>query len=177
MPIDLDLAPASEQPRMAALFSAYLDELGQYGAVGATWAQFESYWRDADRRAYFIRRGGDIVGFAWVNAWSPSGRGTDHAVAEFYVVPQARRDGVGLAAAAALFARGPGRWELGILPDNAPALAFWPKAVAAAGGRDVEMLVVDGEPVLRFRIGRRDRGPAVTYWGTSARRRPPAGSR
>lgn len=150
--VRIDLAPAEDKLIMRRLVDAYATEMAAYGE-GEPLRYFEAYWRDASRWPYLIQRDAAVVGFVWVNTWSPSGRGTDFAVAEFYVAPEARRSGVGRDAAAAVFQAHPGRWELAVLPSNAAALIFWLKAIAAVEGRDAERLDVAGQSVFRFRMG------------------------
>jgi GNAT superfamily N-acetyltransferase len=38
---------------------------------------------------------GESIGFIFINQWLPSGRGTDYAVAEFYIAPRWRGQGHG----------------------------------------------------------------------------------
>lgn len=151
MDVRIGLAPAEDKPRMLRLADAYAAEMAAHGTGDPT-RYFDAYWQERGRWPYFIRHGDPIAGFVWVNTWSPSGRGTDFAIAEFYVAPEARGAHVGCDAAVATFRTHPGQWELSVLPTNAAALAFWPKAIAAAGARRIERLEVGGWPVLRFRI-------------------------
>ena len=48
----------------------------------------------------------------------------------------------------------PGQWEIAIGGGNAPALAFWPRVVAAANVVDVGTMQGDGKqwtgPIMRF---------------------------
>lgn len=114
---------------------------------------FDAYWTEPDRRPFWIVVSGEAVGFALINRHSPSGLGCDAAVAEFCVLPPWRRAGIGLAAARAVFATTPGLWELQVYEATAPALAFWPRAIAAAGGREVTEVSLDARRVHRFRVG------------------------
>jgi predicted acetyltransferase len=49
-------------------------------------------------------------------------------MAEFFILRGHRRGGAGTAAARALFARYPGRWEVAVARRNTPALGFWRRA-------------------------------------------------
>ncbi len=86
--------------------------------------------------------------FALVNAHSWRGEPIDHAMAEFFMLRQHRRSGLGRRAAQAVFSRFPGRWELAIAKANTAAHAFWPRTVLETPG--VESLTM-------FRIEDRDR--------------------
>ena len=113
---------------------------------------FDAYWTEPERRPFWIVVDAEAVGFALVNRYSPSGLGCDAAVAEFCILPPWRRTGIGLAAARAVFATTPGLWELQVYEATVPALAFWPRAIAAAGARDVTELRMADRRIHRFRI-------------------------
>ena len=114
---------------------------------------FDAYWTEPERRPYWIQAGADRVGFALVNRYSPSGLDCDAGVAEFCILPPWRRAGIGLAAACAVFATRPGLWELQVYEATAPALAFWPRAIAAAGAREATEISLADRRVYRFRVG------------------------
>lgn len=153
MDLQLALAASAEKPVLRQLLGDCLVELGRYGEVDLAYPYFDAYWEAGEHRwPYLIRLGGRTVGFAFVNTWSPSGRGTDFAMAEFYVVPAARRSGVGRAAATDIIRRHAGQWELGIMAMNAPARRFWPAAIAAAGASALERVNIAGDTIYRFRI-------------------------
>lgn len=149
--IQVSQAPVTDKPLMRRLVDAYGAEMAAYGE-GDPGRYFDAYWQEPGRWPYVIRCDGVAVGFVWVNTWSPSGRGTDFAVAEFYVAPEFRRSGVGRDAATATFRAHPGQWELAVLPANVTALAFWTAAIAAAGSHDLERVDVDDRPIFRFRV-------------------------
>ncbi|MBC2887118.1 GNAT family N-acetyltransferase [Ochrobactrum sp. CM-21-5] len=154
--IDLrvELAPVEEKSLLYSLLNSCLSELSLYGDVDATYPYFDAYWDVDERRwPYLIRQGSEIVGFAFVNTWSPSGKGTDFAIAEFYVTPNARQSGIGREAANSIFQRHAGIWELSIMPLNQPAKRFWPSAIEASQAKMVEHMEVDGETIYRFTIG------------------------
>ncbi len=74
----------------------------------------------------------------------------EHAVAEFCVVPPRRRGGIGREAARLVFAAHPGLWELQVYRANREGLAFWPRAIAAAGARDWTPIQRDDRVIHRF---------------------------
>ncbi len=99
---------------------------------------------DPDRRAYVFERDGGPVGFGLV------GRVTTGPMLmfEFFVVRAVRGQGVGGAAAEALFALHPGDWEIPFQEDNATAARFW-RGVTARAARDgvrEERRPVPGKP-------------------------------
>jgi predicted acetyltransferase len=99
---------------------------------------------DPDLRAYLFERGGGPVGFGLV------GRVTSGPMLmfEFFVVRAVRGQGVGGAAAEALFALHPGTWEIPFQEENDTAARFW-RGVAAPAARDgvrEERRPVPGKP-------------------------------
>src|SRR4051812_943089 len=100
MGIGTELASAAQKPLLRDFLSEYLAELERYGGSGAEYPYFDAYWLEAENRwPYIILRDGECIGFAFVNTWSASGKGTDFSIAEFYIVPQARDQGAGRDAA------------------------------------------------------------------------------
>lgn len=145
-------AGPADKAVIAGLLPTYLAELAAYGEVDADYPYFDAYWQEPDARfPYLIGIGAAIAGFALVNRWSPSGRGTDFAMAEFYIAPHARGGRVGHRAFAALVSAHPGQWELGIQPANARAMAFWPRAIADARVAEVEHFGSGKYRIYRFR--------------------------
>ncbi len=154
MTVEIVQAVAADRAILRDLLADCLAELAGFGPVDLAYPYFELYFDPAERRwPYLLLQEGEVAGFALVNTVSPSGEGTDFAMAEFYVAPKARRSGFGRAAAARIFRMHAGLWELAILPGNAPAQRFWPEAIAEAGGRAIERIAADGETIHRFRTG------------------------
>ena len=114
------------------------------------------YW-GPDGAAFALRVEGALAGFALVDRPSPLG-GAEHWMGEFFVTLPWRRRGVGRQAALEVFRRLPGTWQVGQIPGNAPAIAFWRRVVdEAAGGRfaEEERWVEDAEArmnVMTFRV-------------------------
>ncbi|MDP1617247.1 GNAT family N-acetyltransferase [Phenylobacterium sp.] len=159
--VEVRLAPVAlaEKPELRRLLDPYLiahadivDPEGRHGDP-TDYPHFDAYWTQAERRPFWISVGDDAAGFALVNRYSPSGLGCDAAVAEFCILPTWRRAGIGLAAARAVFATTPGLWELQVYEATAPALAFWPRAIAAAGAHEATEISLADRRVYRFRVG------------------------
>jgi predicted acetyltransferase len=77
---------------------------------------------------------------------------------QFFVLKRHRRSGVGLQLARHVFASHPGLWEVGQMPANAAARAFWRSVIGTAtGGQFTEVQVTEGwwqGFVQQFCIGR-----------------------
>lgn len=119
----------ADRPALGDLFEAYLAELSQYGETSDARVYLDLYWQAPDRLPYLINHDGRIAGFVLVNTETVTDLPTDHAIAEFYVCPDARRLGLGQAAARQVFRAHPGQWEVAIMRKNTPALAFWDKTL------------------------------------------------
>ena len=82
-------------------------------------------------------------------------------LAEFFVMRAYRRKGVGRRAARTLFDRLGGAWEVGQIPANEPAQAFWRSVIAEYTGGEFEEFYADDErwtgPVQTFDTRRRSK--------------------
>ena len=153
MTLALRLATLAQKPLLAGLFETYREELVRIGATDpGVYPFFDHYWTETGRWPYLVWHEGESAGLALVYAGSISGQRADHSLAEFYIAPSHRREGIGAAAAGLIFAAHPGQWELAIYKGNAPALAFWPQAMARAGGRAPERLDRGEDWVCRFAV-------------------------
>ena len=166
MNVALVEAPPAAQPLLERLMQLYVydfsefmrldvDELGHF--AGGT--PLATCWREPWRHAYVIRAGSAgedrIAGFAILDERSRlTGDPGVADVAEFFVLRRYRRQGVGLAAAAAAFALFPRPWEVRQTASNTAATAFWRRAIAGyTSGAYVETFVDDSRwrgPVQSF---------------------------
>ena len=129
-----------------AMYRSYLSELsvsksGLFPALGewdAREDEFLAGWfADRASHPFVILEHGTRVGFALVTA---AIGGPRHRLSEFFVVPAARRRGIGSGAATLLFSRFSGEWEIIEDEHNRAALAFWRRVITTlTGGRYREM--------------------------------------
>lgn len=117
--VEVRPAALDSEALLGAMLPEYLRELGV--GVG-DYPYLALYWVEQGRYPYLILADGEIAGFALVRELEGPG---SVEMAEFYVRREHRREGVGRAAAHALFARHPGDWALSVLSANHRALAFW----------------------------------------------------
>jgi predicted acetyltransferase len=116
------------------------------------------YWTEPDRRAFLIRVDGRLAGFALVDRDAPlSCAGAAWSIAEFFVMRKYRRRGVGARAAAEVFRRFPGQWEVSQIAANVAAQSFWRDAIGRCTGGDYAESFVEGDgwrgPVQVFTLG------------------------
>lgn len=181
------------------LYDAYLEELTAFGASyrrrrdgrweyrppdGAWGPDHLPVWlgEGPERQVLLFRIGREVVGFAMVGVrparWMSPGQ--DACLSEFYVVPEARRRGLGEEAARRIFRRLPGRWEISQVPGNLPAIAFWRRTVGRFTRGRFEELQVRGGPTQRFTTPRPRRpasGPARKALAPRGGARPPRATR
>lgn len=126
-------ASVDDKPILRALLSEYLAELAAVTGTSVTrdeqghvpYRYFDAYWRDPARIPFGIWLDGEIAGFCLLRD-----AGDRWQIAEFYVMPAARRAGVGAAAITELkqycLEEPVHRTiEARTLPENFPAIAFW----------------------------------------------------
>ena len=144
-----------------AVYRDYLSELsvsksGLFPALGewpAREDEFLAAWfNDSSAHPFVILSDGARAGFALV-ARPPAfpRRTADYRMAEFFVIGSARRRGVGAGAAALLFSRFSGEWEVVEDEYNRAALGFWRRVIGRhTQGRYTESRAA-GEVCHRFR--------------------------
>ena len=163
----LDPITEDQRPILRNLFELYAHDFSEYvpldlNPAGRFDAKIDAkWWTDDDHHAYFVRSDGKLVGFALVRKGSrvTSDPGVMD-VTEFFVVRGARRRGIGIKVAHALFAAFPGAWEMRFRRSNVPARAFWTRTAAAWNGEpatitafvregvDWEVIQVPGRPAV-----------------------------
>lgn len=161
-------AEAAERPLIEGLMQFYIYDFSELEPAGSPRfdlgrdGRFEdypldSYWRDEGHWPLLVEVDGKAAGFALVNRGSHRGAVNDAHMGEFFVMRKYRQGGVGTEALRQVFAMHPGVWEAAVVERNAAAKAFWPRAIAVCGGRDVVCHQGDGVqwtgPIWSFRIG------------------------
>ncbi len=149
MNIELQPVSLADKNTLRSMFSPYLKELLHNEDMEED-PFFDRYWIDEDRWPYFIVKDKVVAGFALINTWSPSGKGTDYSVAEFYVLPEHRAGGIGKHAFTELLKLHSGVWEVSVMKDNAAGMRFWEKVIQATGKASVEKTTSEGEVVFRL---------------------------
>jgi ribosomal protein S18 acetylase RimI-like enzyme len=119
--VRLRQAALADREELGRLLDAYLFE---FDGRTEPYPHFDAYWQEPERRPFLIESDGEVVGVCLVRVHDD---GWD--IAEFTVVPERRRGGVGGAAVEALaeLARAASATHLvaTVHPDNRRALPFW----------------------------------------------------
>jgi predicted acetyltransferase len=99
-------------------------DINRHGLYGYTY--LDHYWTDSGRYPFFIMADHVLAGFVLVsNFCYLCAPGEARSISEFFVLKKYRRMGVGQAAAKAVFAMYPGKWEILQHPENTISLKFW----------------------------------------------------
>jgi predicted acetyltransferase len=154
---ELEVATPAETPLLANLLELYIHDLSaafpaiQLGADGRFgYPSLPLYWSEPERRfPFLIRERGRVVGFALVTRGSPASDDPDvWDVAEFFVIRQQRRTGVGRRAAVRLWDQLPGRWIVRASQGNPGAAPFWSSVIAQYSGGAAVQSQRPGNPHL-----------------------------
>ncbi len=127
--------PLVEKPDLWAMFQLYGAELAPHAIVKPVngilpYSPFDLYWQEDKRWPFWAMIDGQRVGFALVR-FAPEHNAMQ--MAEFYILPDQRRGGTGLAFARSLLTRFPGPWKMREIVTNKGAVAFWRRVVEPYG--------------------------------------------
>jgi predicted acetyltransferase len=117
------------------MWQVYIHELSE---IRGTSNQLKGFYRDdrlrtyleyEDHWAFLIKTGEGTAGFALVRKSAP----LTHLIGEFFILPNFRRMGIGLAAVAQILNKFPGNWQVPFQPENSRAVVFWRASLFALG--------------------------------------------
>ena len=112
------------QHDLSDIWDQDLDIHGEYGY------SLDRFWSNKDCRAYVATVADRYAGFALVDR-AAKVNSDAYWMDQFFVLKKYRRGGVGGHLARRVFASLPGRWEVGQMPENYAAQAFWRSVVAS----------------------------------------------
>ncbi|HAT4455397.1 TPA: GNAT family N-acetyltransferase [Legionella pneumophila] len=114
---------------------------------------FKNYFEESTRKAFLIKIGNELAGFALLNQ---EGLYPDTAwnMGEFFITAKFQGKGLGYLAASELWKRHPGLWEVSVIPENKPALAFWRNIISrvTAGNYQEEIKTINYDPHQPHRV-------------------------
>ena len=157
--MSVEICPAEESDKhiIQSMLDDYLRELAGYREIGtgavdaASYPYFDVYWSEAGRYPFMMICGEEVAGFVFIRG--PDSTGTNgFQVAEFYVKPPFRRQGVGRQAAFALWNRFSGEWELQAHARNEKAVKFWHTCVQAASEDTLQVTEVQAKDGRRLQF-------------------------
>lgn len=151
MPMNDELRKARQQdyPAIQQMLELYQYELSDIWLQEAdSEARYgynlERHRRDERFHAYVATQGSQYLGFALV-APAIVTRTEGHWMEQFFVLKRFRRSGVGYALARHVLLSHPGAWEVGQMPGNLAAQAFWRRVIGKiTAGCYAEVQVTEG---------------------------------
>lgn len=130
---------------MTNYYDDIMDEKGNY-----QYGYFDTYFKEEQRKAYFIHFNGNLAGFAMINPYSYLGEKPDYVLAEFTIFPIYRRQHIASKVIDTLFKQFVGSWEIKYNEKNLPAMNLWNKACAKYNPKKTR--ISEFETVLSFAI-------------------------
>ena len=163
MQIELIEIGSGQRPVLERLAQLYMYDFSEHAHGDVTdegrfpYMNLDEFFRRDVHHEFFIRADGQLAGFALVYE-GDAFRDPDERVwwmEEFFVMRKYRKLGVGERVATQLFEKFGGTWEVGQVPTNTGAQAFWRKVIGRYTGGDYEEFVLDDErwrgPVQYFK--------------------------
>lgn len=127
MNLSLIPIPPENKEVLADLLIEYQKELLGKDAP-RKYKYLDTYWGSEDRLPFFIVLDGKRIGFVLVNKHTLIMKNA-RSIAEFYVIKEFRKRGVGKETAIKIFDMYPGNWELREMEHNLYAQNYWRKIV------------------------------------------------
>lgn len=112
------------QHDLSDIWDQDLDAHGEYGYA------LDRYWDSEGWHPFVATAADKYAGFALVNQSVRLGM-EGYWMDQFFVLKKYRRQGVGQLLATTAFSSLPGRWEVGQMPRNLTAQAFWRRVIGA----------------------------------------------
>lgn len=108
---------------------------------------FLHVWPDDELQIFLVRLDSCWAGFAWVARGSYVDPFIDdhYLMDEFFIMRQYRRQGLGEQIAVRLFNKFSGIWEVGEIPENVEAQAFWRMVIGRYTDHHFDERNVDNE--------------------------------
>ena len=127
-------ATVSDKSKFEHLLDHYLSELKTHREfnVGATdsktYRYLDAYWNEKGRHPFLFYLEDHLAGFSFIRDSESTESGCSQ-VAEFYIIPEKRLQGIGKKAVIEIFNLFQGNWELQIHSKNVTAIRFWEKCI------------------------------------------------
>ena len=119
------------QHDLSDIWDQDLDIHGEYGY------SLDRFWSNRECHAYVATVGDRYAGFALVDRAAKVGSAA-HWMDQFFILKKYRGGGVNRHLARQVLASLPGHWEVGQMPENRAAQAFWRSVVASCTSGEFE---------------------------------------
>ena len=135
----------SEKRELELLLNVYLLDLNEE----PNYPLLNSYWTDKNRIPLKLTKGKDWLGFALINDYAIIPTNTI-SIAEFYILPEYRKQGLGRFFANEILKKYNGNWEIRTQISNNQAIQFWDKVVSEILNKNLEINQIKNEIVYSF---------------------------
>lgn len=109
-------------------FSEWLDLDVMKNGLFEGYKKVESYWKEAGRSAYLVKKDDQYIGFVLVKTIDVKDK-SYYSIAEFFILKKYRKQGLGRKVAFKLFNSYKGHWQIFQVKQNKPAQIFWHRVV------------------------------------------------
>lgn len=170
MPLRLQACGAEEKPVLDNLMQLYLHEMCKYNPIPIgedgrfRYEYLDQYFGEPGRFPLLVRVMGKIAGFVLVRTVDNIAQSPTFSIAEFFILENYRRLGIGEEVARMVLDEFPGHWQIGVLGPNQPARDFWRQTLYRYTANQFRTTTVDGweGPVYVFKSpGPRPKEPAA----------------
>lgn len=130
--LEVILIESKDRHIIKNLYSLYLHDLSEYtnedvSLKGLYDTNFlDLFWRKDGLIPLLIKVDSKIAGFVLIQSgqYAPS-TGEDYYISQFFILREYRRKGIGKKTVKKLFSQFPGKYLVGQIPSNKPAINFW----------------------------------------------------
>jgi predicted acetyltransferase len=152
MKVKIIPALEEQEPILANLLELYAHDFSEFidlkiGADGSfSYKQLPLYWKESNRHPFLVTLNGHLAGFVFVRRGAEISNDTDVLdMAEFFIVRDYRRLGIGTKVAQEVWEKFPGKWEVRIIDRNQRAMKFWGCAISEFLGKEIDSVPLDKE--------------------------------
>jgi predicted acetyltransferase len=141
----ISLIDISEKEILLSYLKTYLLEIEQ----DTDYAYLDSYWTDKNRIPLKLTNGKNLLGFALINDYTITPTNTI-ALAEFYILPEYRNQGLGMYFINEILQNYNGNWEIRTQISNKTGIQFWDKVVSKFTNNIFKMNQINNEIIYSF---------------------------
>jgi predicted acetyltransferase len=153
--IDIIAATINDYPIIQNMVRYYgYDFTRSCGFISEDWAimpnglydcfDFKKYFIEPSRKAFLVKVNQELAGFVLLNHDGKYPE-TEWKMGEFFILAKFQGKGIGSHVAYKIWTEHPGLWEVSIIPENRPGLAFWRNTISrfTSGHYEEEVKRVD----------------------------------
>ncbi len=140
--INIIPATIADYPIIQNISRFYVYDISRYcGFISKDWAMpkdglyecfdLKKYFEDADKKPYLIKFGNsELVGFVLLDKHATSSN-IDWNMGQFFILAKFQGKGIASEVVKRIWEIHSGKWEVSVIPENTPALAFWRKNISS----------------------------------------------